>query len=1609
MAELTKQQKMLFNDLHRSRLEDNKVLNKKQFRGIWNSVIEKYPESAHFVYELLQNADDAEATEVYIIVNKHEMIFKHNGAKHFDITAEDAIPVGDINSITGIGDSSKTEKENKIGKFGVGFKAVFQYTNTPEIYDDYFKFKIENYIVPTLLSHDHPDRTEGETLFLFPFKNGEESYSDIVQRLERLQNPILFLRNLKRIKWRIDHEPDRKGKVHTYSKKLIERHNFEDDSWLEIYRLKDGSGIKSIFLFSENIIIKSENKELPISVGYYYDEVEKKLITDTTQNIFCFFPTRETFKTCFISHAPFLLTDNRQHLKPNNEYNKSLIGSLAELAAKAVLRLRDYGKKQRQLLIDENLTSIVPQYKKNYFQSLDELFEKPIHDAFKEIIETEAVFLSRNGKYLKKSESYIGTPKELVSLLAKKQLSSLIKPSGLTEDQIEIDFIKWDLSQNIANRKDKLFTGIHSFTSWHLGRYLYLTPGFMAQQDLKWVVRLYNYLRLHASQQWKITDTEKSQSTSDLIFRSAPIIKTQKGEWVAPFLDKTTPNVYLPLKKDITSGYNFISEEYVENQSAMLFFEDLKIKEPNQFDYIQSVILTKFRGESFEVDDDDLKSDFEVLISYFLSIQDKKEKEEYLRLLKEKLYLVSSNGFLEPLSKLYFKSPLLKRYFDNDVIFVDIDFYKSTVEKYGLDTVKDILALIGVKTHPSVLPVTRYDISDVPSLSRPLFQYYDSISSRLSIHDFELDGFGYSVSKSIMDKELSLYIWNQILPTINLSQYSTLSFNYWKKYARHYEEVKDDSSFKYSLIRLKWVFNIDGNVVAPHDIYLEDLDPEYNRDRAILDFLGLVQRPTEQSIIALGGTADQQRQQEIGALVEQLGLTEDDLERMARIKETEAGQLNLGSKYSTDLIVNQEELNRNSEGKHIDTFGLSSCKESSKLEDLFDDDMDVSIPEDKAKPTKDSESTSSNQSRIEDIKQQLEEESKKKLQREEIRQEAEKLEKYSKEWFQKKLELEYRDTRDNDTSTSIKRSISISFSKILVDRNNNRLYELRNPSRDIPLWVEEVENLTIKFLFNNREELPCSFEVANVKDFSLRLKAKASDADSLSSIDWTKLTQATIDINNPTNLVDNFRRAFYELDLHDGFNLKENLGKNLSFVFGPPGTGKTTYLAKFISEYISSNKPNARILVLAPTNKACDVLANKIFEFDESSVAWLGRFITTGDPQIEDNGLVCDRNSELFKNDKCCIITTMARLPYDGFQNVDGIHNIKDIDWDLVICDEASMLPIAQIVYAIYKFKDVPFLVAGDPKQIAPIDISDNWNSENIYDMIQLKSFENPTTEPVQFDITNLDTQFRAVPAIGNLFSDFAYGGRLKHYRQQRDQKPLNIPELPLKSVSYIPFRVENFDSMFGAKRLSKSSIHIYSALLATELSKFIAKKYAERNQGEDCFEIGIICPYAPQAQLIEKMLEQVANLPDAVRITTGTIHSFQGDQCNIVITVFNPPYGLRYGATNTHLNNLNIINVAISRAKDYLIILMPDKESCEGFDNLTQIKRLGAISSKHYRNMTTVIPAQEIEKTIFGKTHYLELNTFVTSHQLANVYTKPTCLYEIRVDEKSVDIQIGK
>ena len=153
----------------------------------------------------------------------------------------------------------------------------------------------------------------------------------------------------------------------------------------------------------------------------------------------------------------------------------------------------------------------------------------------------------------------------------------------------------------------------------------------------------------------------------------------------------------------------------------------------------------------------------------------------------------------------------------------------------------------------------------------------------------------------------------------------------------------------------------------------------------------------------------------------------------------------------------------------------------------------------------------------------------------------------------------------------------------------------------------------------------------------------------------------------------------------------------------------------------------------------------------------------------------------------------MARLSFDGFSGQGGYHRLTDIDWDCIICDEASMIPLAEMAITIYSFTNIPIIIAGDPMQIKPILHEEEWKDENIYTMVKLDRFDNPITEPIQFEIENLTTQYRSLPAIGRIFSEYAYDGKLNHYRTEISKNE-EFGNLRLKPINFIPFKVEEIE-----------------------------------------------------------------------------------------------------------------------------------------------------------------------------------------------------------------------
>ena len=196
---------LTLEELIQNRIDLIEAHRKNNFTdGIHALLTDLYPDTAHFIYELLQNAEDMEATVVRFILEKTSIDFEHNGTKrNFNIA--------DIDAITNIGHNrQKKDDPTSISKYGVGFKAVFGYTSTPIMYSGEYHFKIKDYFVPNfegIKKISTIDRTGLPlTTFSFPFNNPKKppntAYNECLDGLKALDaSAVLFLQNIHKIEY----------------------------------------------------------------------------------------------------------------------------------------------------------------------------------------------------------------------------------------------------------------------------------------------------------------------------------------------------------------------------------------------------------------------------------------------------------------------------------------------------------------------------------------------------------------------------------------------------------------------------------------------------------------------------------------------------------------------------------------------------------------------------------------------------------------------------------------------------------------------------------------------------------------------------------------------------------------------------------------------------------------------------------------------------------------------------------------------------------------------------------------------------------------------------------------------------------------------------------------------------------------------------------------------------------------------------------------------------------------------------------------------------------------------------------------------------------------
>ena len=114
---MTELEKKYFEKLRLKCAKLSESLNDPMVSGVKETISNLYREKAHFIYELLQNADDQGATTASFILNSDNLIFTHDAPRHFSISDPDTHEedkkngtVGDVNSILSIGSSSKKQQ-----------------------------------------------------------------------------------------------------------------------------------------------------------------------------------------------------------------------------------------------------------------------------------------------------------------------------------------------------------------------------------------------------------------------------------------------------------------------------------------------------------------------------------------------------------------------------------------------------------------------------------------------------------------------------------------------------------------------------------------------------------------------------------------------------------------------------------------------------------------------------------------------------------------------------------------------------------------------------------------------------------------------------------------------------------------------------------------------------------------------------------------------------------------------------------------------------------------------------------------------------------------------------------------------------------------------------------------------------------------------------------------------------------------------------------------------------------------------------------------------------------------------------------------------------------
>lgn len=762
-----------------------------------------YTDRTHFIFELLQNAEDAGATRILFDLSEEMLEVKHNGRSFSE---------PDVRGVCGVGEGTKAEDLTQIGKFGIGFKSVYAYTSSPEIHSGDERFRIEHYVRPHLADPKKIAKS-WSTLFCFPFDtqdiDAEMAFSEIADRLHNLNaRTLLFLRKIKRIEYKVSSESRgvylRKGVPRGSGRQVtvIEKNNGEDEdeTWLVFEKL-----------------VPAPNNDCSVNV-----EVAFKLDTDTEENteqIVCvkgeplvvYFPTEKLTGLGFLVQGPYRTTPSRDNIPKDDDWNAKLVEETASLLVDALINLKTMG------LLTVSLLESMPIRMDDFPE--DGMFVPIIESVCTAFLEHE-LLPADDGTFVAAEDAKLARGEDLKDLLGQEQLRSLFETGdqvkwligGITHDRTP------DLRTYLMNKLD-----VEEITPDGFARRL--SESFLKVQSDDWMNSMYRYFGEHRAL-WQAGNGYRNPP-GPLRFR--PIIRLQDGSQVMPFRKDESPNAYLSDGGHIETSQPIVKAELCRQKETRQFLINLGITEFDLVDEVIEIVLPKYANNDSMVTVEEHQRDINAIEKAYDTDSQEKKNRLHARLCDTSFVRAENQDDKEPIYRkpceLYFGSDELRLYFSgNDTI----EFVSTEYSEFICFLLKEL----GVEDSVRVFP-------ERSRWGHVVLKNYSGQHERgLNGFDPEIVVEGLENALESLTPEKSQFIWNEIAVPHSSCIRGVVESSGRQNYAGSYREDQI-SEFGRLLTENAWLSLSDGSMKKPEEITLNDLPVSFKKDDTLARQLGM--------------------------------------------------------------------------------------------------------------------------------------------------------------------------------------------------------------------------------------------------------------------------------------------------------------------------------------------------------------------------------------------------------------------------------------------------------------------------------------------------------------------------------------------------------------------------------------------------------------------------------------------------------------------------------------------------------------------------------------------------------------------------------------------------